>query len=225
MSPTITIFKNIKDTDTPFHRPVDDILQRIKEGKSKDLVKSIRQEKNKSKKNDLKQNLPAICFSGKFNKRRDSALVEHSGLICLDFDGYKKQKDLLSDKEAFTRDKFVYSVFISPSGQGLKVLIKIPGDSDNHTNYFTSLKTHFKSEYFDSTSKNISRVCYESYDPLIYINPNSSIWEVIEVVPQSIENEWEVGGGTIYEPLNYTSTNCGASSGGGRATPNVSKSN
>ena len=180
MSPTITIFKNIKDTDTPFHRPVDDILQRIKEGKSKDLVKSIRQEKNKSKKNDLKQNLPAICFSGKFNKRRDSALVEHSGLICLDFDGYKKQKDLLSDKEAFTRDKFVYSVFISPSGQGLKVLIKIPGDSDNHTNYFTSLKTHFKSEYFDSTSKNISRVCYESYDPLIYINPNSSIWEVIE---------------------------------------------
>ena len=68
MSPTITIFKNIKDTDTPFHRPVDDILQRIKEGKSKDLVKSIRQEKNKSKKNDLKQNLPAICFSGKFNK-------------------------------------------------------------------------------------------------------------------------------------------------------------
>ena len=34
-----------------------------------------------------------------FNKRQDVALLEHSGLMCLDFDGYKKKKDLLEDKE------------------------------------------------------------------------------------------------------------------------------
>ena len=100
--------------------------------------------------------------------------------ICLDFDGYQKQKDMLQDKEMFINNKFVLSVFVSPSGNGLKVLIKIPSDADNHIKYFTSLKTEFDSTYFDTTSKNISRVCYESYDPLLYYNPNSLVWDTVE---------------------------------------------
>jgi hypothetical protein len=156
------------------------ILIRIKEGTSKDLVKRIRSEKNKTERNELKKQLPAICFSGTFNKRNDSALLEHSGLICLDFDGYEKQKVLLEDKDMLTKNKFVFSAFVSPSGNGLKVLVKIPADAENHQNYFNSLEKYFNSVYFDKTSKNISRVCYESYDPLIYINENSSIWDKIE---------------------------------------------
>ena len=178
----VTIFQNIKDTSTPFHRHVLSILSRIKEGSSKDLVKKIRSEKNKSDRNELKKQLPAICFSGTFNKRNDESLVEHSGLICLDFDGYDKQKTLLEDKETLSKSKFVYSVFVSPSGNGLKVLVKIPPDADNHQNYFNSLEKHFNSPYFDKTSKNISRVCYESYDPLIHINENSSVWDKIEEI-------------------------------------------
>jgi len=176
----ITIFQNIKETSTPFHRDVIKILERIKDGASKDLVKKIRAEKRKPERNELKQGLPAICFSGTFNKRADDAIIEHSGLICLDFDGYERQKDLLQDKEVLTKNKYVYSVFISPSGNGLKVLVKIPEDIDGHTNYFNSLEKYFNSPYFDKTSKNISRVCYESFDPLIHINENSSVWDTIE---------------------------------------------
>ena len=176
----VTIFQSIKDTSTPFHRGVMGILIRIKEGTSKDLVKRIRSEKNKTERNELKKQLPAICFSGTFNKRNDNALLEHSGLICLDFDGYEKQKVLLEDKDMLTKNKFVFSAFVSPSGNGLKVLVKIPADAENHQNYFNSLEKYFNSVYFDKTSKNISRVCYESYDPLIYINENSSIWDKIE---------------------------------------------
>jgi hypothetical protein len=98
----------------------------------------------------------------------------------LDFDGYTKQKELLHDKENLSKNKYVFSVFISPSGNGLKVLVKIPADAENHTMYFNSLEKYFNSAYFDKTSKNLSRVCYESYDPLIAINENSSIWDVIE---------------------------------------------
>ena len=176
----VTIFQSIKDTSTPFHRGVMGILIRIKEGTSKDLVKRIRSEKNKTERNELKKQLPAICFSGTFNKRNDNALLEHSGLICLDFDGYEKQKVLLEDKDMLTKNKFVFSAFVSPSGNGLKVLVKIPADAENHQNYFNSLEKYFNSVYFDKTSKNISRVCYESYDPLIYINENSSVWDKIE---------------------------------------------
>ena len=186
MNQTVTIFKNIKETEAPFHRQVGVVLDRIKDGATKELVKSIRKEKNKTERNELKKLLPAICFSGIFTKRNDLSISEHSGIICLDFDGYPKQKDLLQDKEALCKDKFVFSAFISPSGNGLKVLIKIPADKENHVNYFNSLDKHFKSQYFDKVVKNISRVCYESYDPLIYVNENSSIWDKIEE-PEYVE--------------------------------------
>ena len=182
MTQNVTIFKDIKDTDTPFFRDIRQILLRIKDGSetTRDLVKRIRLEKRKPEKQELKKQLPAICFSGTFNKRTDASLIQHSGFICLDFDGYEKSKDLLHDKENMSKNKYVFSVFISPSGNGLKVLVKIPADAENHTNYFNSLEKYFNSPYFDKTSKNLSRVCYESYDPLLHINENSSIWDLIE---------------------------------------------
>lgn len=175
----ITIFKDIKDTSTPFFRDIDVILLRIKNGASKDIVESIRTEQNKSDRNLLKQKLPAICFSGTFNKRDDKSIVEHSGFICLDFDGYDTDSDMNSDKDLMSKDRFTYSAFVSPSGNGLKVIVKIPKDVDNHKRYFNALEVHFNSEYFDKTSKNISRVCYESYDPDIYINKDSDVWDTM----------------------------------------------
>ena len=176
----ITIFKNLKNTSQPFYVDVSLILKRIQEGKSKDLVKRIRLEKDKSKRNLLKQSLPAICFSGEFTKRNDNSLNVHSGLICLDFDGYTSNNEMLQEKERLSKSKYVYSVFISPSGQGLKALVRIPPDPTNHKSYFLALQSHYDSPNFDKTSKNISRVCYESYDPLIYVNTLSSVWDIIE---------------------------------------------
>lgn len=179
MTSKVTIFKNIKETEAPFHRDVSMVLQRIKDGATKSLVKQIRAEKNKAQRNELKKKLPAICFSGVFNKRLDSAIIEHSGLMCLDFDGHEKRKELLEHKERLTKDRFVYSVFISPSGNGLKVLVKIPPIADKHVSYFNSLMKYFDSQYFDKMCKNVSRVCYESYDPLLHINENSALWDTI----------------------------------------------
>ena len=103
----VTIFRNIKDTSTPFFRDIESILIRIKEGTSKDLIKQIRSEKNKEVRQELKKNLPAICFSGTFNKRSDSSLKEHSGFICLDFDGYEKRKGMLEAKQKLSKDKYM----------------------------------------------------------------------------------------------------------------------
>ncbi len=176
----ITIFQDIKNTDTPFHISVHTVIDRIRDGKSKELVTQIRKEKNKSERNELKKKLPSVCFSGKFSKRADNSLLEHSGLICLDFDGYAKQRDMIQDKDKMMKDKYTFCVFVSPSGNGLKVLVKIPNDAENHVKYFQSLENYYNSNHFDTTSKNISRVCYESYDPLIYVNKNSTLWEKIE---------------------------------------------
>ena len=180
MNQNITIFKNIKSIEAPFHRPLSVVLNRIKNGTSKEIINKIRLERRKDARQELKKGLPAICFSGEFTKRNDTSLVQHSGIICLDFDGYETKKELQNDKDRMTKDKYVLSVFISPSGNGIKVLVKIPFDVDNHINYFNSLNNYFSSPRFDKTSRNVSRVCYESYDPLIYTNDESELWDRID---------------------------------------------
>jgi hypothetical protein len=173
----VTIFQNILDTNTPFYVSVDTIFNRIRDGKKcGELVKKIRSEKDKDKQNELKKGLAAICFSGEFSKRSDNSIVKHSGLICLDFDNFKTSKDMKDAKDGFKKDEFTNAVFVSPSGKGLKVIVKIPNDIDNHKLYFNALRDYYNAEEFDVTSKNLSRVCYESHDPDIYVNENSEVW-------------------------------------------------
>ena len=175
----ITIFRNIKETSTPFFKDIEFVLERIKNGKYIDLINQIREEEDKSARNELKKNLPAVCFSGTFNRRSDDAIIEHSGYICLDFDGYDNHSDMFKEKKKMITDKYVMSVFVSPSGNGLKAIVKIPKEPNNHKRYFDALKEYFDSPYFDVTSKNISRVCYESYDPEIHVNLDSELWDTL----------------------------------------------
>lgn len=82
----VTVFKNIFDTTDPIHLHVLEILKRIKDGNSKDVINLIRTSKNKEEAHQIKKRLPSICFSGRFSKRQAEFLLEHSGLICLDID-------------------------------------------------------------------------------------------------------------------------------------------
>jgi len=173
----VTVFSHVKNTDQPFYRDIMYVLERIRSGSSKNLIKDIRDCDTQQEQYELKLKLPAICFSGKFNKRNDESLIEHSGLICLDFDKYKKRTDMYEDRDVFCKSKYVFAVFVSPSGNGLKVIVKIPADASKHKSYFNALGKYFKNSHFDTTSKNVSRVCYESYDPSIYINENSVVWD------------------------------------------------
>lgn len=173
----ITIYKDIYSVSTPFHRPIEFVLDRIKKGVNKSIIEQIWSEDDKSKRNKLKESLPAILFSGTFNNRSINGLIEHSGYICLDFDKYPSKDKLNKERDKLIKDKYVYSLFISPSGNGLKVIVKIPKEVENHKKYFDALKDYFNSEYFDIGVSDVSRVCYESYDENIYINNEALIWD------------------------------------------------
>jgi hypothetical protein len=173
----VTVFSHVRNTDQPFYRDIMYVLERIRSGSSKNLIKEIRGCNTQQEQYELKLKLPAICFSGTFHKRNDESLIEHSGLICLDFDKYRKRTDMYDDRDMFEKSKYVFAVFVSPSGNGLKVLVKIPADASKHKSYFNALGKFFNNSHFDTTSKNVSRVCYESYDPSIYVNENSVVWD------------------------------------------------
>ena len=169
----VTVFKDLYSLKNPKYVDIDYVLQRIQEEVCKDLVTSIREEKNKSDRNLLKKKLPCVLFSGEFSSRADNALINHSGFICLDFDGFENEEVLMFSKDYLTRDKYTYSVFVSPSGDGLKVIVKIPTEAENHRSYFNGLKEYYNSKYFDDSCVNESRICYMSSDPIIFINKDS----------------------------------------------------
>ena len=184
--PLVTIFKNATDTKNPYHVKIETIIDRIKKGTSKKLLDKIRIEKDKKERDKLKKGLPSICFSGKFSERKDAALIEHSGFVAIDFDHLGDR--LLAFKDRICKDKFTFAAFISPSGDGLKIVVKIPPSVKTHKLSCDALSDYYKEETLDEF-KDVSRVCFESYDPDIYHNPDSDIFITLketEIIKKTI---------------------------------------
>lgn len=176
MSYKVTIFKHLKDTGASFIEDIDVVLDRIKNGNSKKEIEEYRATKN----TEIKQNLVGVCFNGEFNHRSLAGCIKHSGLIVLDFDDVGEDK-IQEFKKEISKDEYIYACWISPSGDGLKVLVKIPPSIEDHKSYFDALEKHFNYPYWDVSGKDVPRFCFESYDPEIYINKDSSLWEVKEL--------------------------------------------
>jgi len=176
----ISIYKNVRDVKTPFHKPVQVALDRIKNGASKDLNLQIRLATSKDEQKVLKSKLCGVCFNGTFNTRSIKGLEQKSGLIILDFDGFENEFFAQQFKEQLKEDAYVFAAWISPSNVGVKVLVKIPTEGE-HKGYFEALRLHFNSEHWDVSGSNIDRFCFESYDPNLFQNNDSLIWDKIEV--------------------------------------------
>lgn len=171
----ISAFKNFGETKTPYNLTVEEAINRIKMGKSKDAITRLRSEEDEGTQVKLKKQLPAICFSGEFSERKDECLIKHSGFVALDFD---KVKDIQAKKDSLVKDKYVYACWISPRGNGIKALVRI-ADGNQHREHYGSLCEYFKGS--DPVNINVSRLCFESYDPDLYLNPDAEIYKKIKI--------------------------------------------
>ena len=142
-----------------------------------------------------------VCWSGEFSQRTDDALFEHSGYIVLDFD----HVDVDSTKTSLATDNYIYSCWTSPSGNGVKALVKIT-NPERHRDHFRALVKYFESQYglqVDESGINESRACYESHDPDIVIKDVSEKFGAL--LSQNIEHKDKVsiqGDHTDYMRLN-----------------------
>ena len=165
----VTIFQDLykKGKDDAHVIQLATALKRIKEGNSATTIEAIR---NGAK--DFKKKLPVVLFSGEFESRNDEALTRHSQFIVLDFDHI----DVEASKALMATDPYVYSCWVSPSGDGLKALVKVT-NPERHRDHFRALRTYFAKTYdleVDESGINESRACFESYDPDIVINEDSN---------------------------------------------------
>lgn len=166
-----SVFPNITQPGDPHTIAIQTAFERISSDKNLELIQQIRQFPEKKDRDELKKKLAAYTFSGVFTYRNAKSLVEHSGLLCIDFDNLSEGA-LIDLKSKLTGDKFTHLLFVSPSGNGLKLVIKIPASPETHS---LSCKAAF--DYYDSPQidslEDVCRVCYDSYDPDCYFNLES----------------------------------------------------
>lgn len=118
------------------------------------------------------ENFCYATFSGVFTKRNEDALVQHSGLMAIDFDHLKELKSikykLIDDPQLKT-----VLLFVSPSGDGLKWIIEVDLSDCTHKEYFTAVCNYVKHTYgleADKSGKDVARACFLPHDKEIYIN-------------------------------------------------------
>lgn len=180
-NPVVSIFREVKATSSPYDRPVFDFFNRIKNGsKATPIIEKIRLSTSKDEQSELKATLPACTFCGTFSYRNSQSLVNFSGLACLDFDNFDSMDDLFSFRSEIASDDCLYALFISPSGKGLKAVFRVKNDPKRYTGMYRALCMKYNTAKLDSKTKDISRLCYESYDPDIHINPDAKAWEQYE---------------------------------------------
>jgi hypothetical protein len=175
-SMNFSVFRDINEVEQGHVKDVAWVVDRIRNGASADLIQRIRALTDKKQRDILKKGLMSICWSGTFRRRADQHLIDHSGLVCIDFDHVP---DMDALRARLTADQYTHVLFTSPSGDGLKVVVRIPANAKTHKGSFQALMDYYNVEQFDPKNSNLSRVCYESHDPDIHYNPASTIFEVV----------------------------------------------
>lgn len=167
-----TRFKSVKNTKPERISNLVSVLEEIRNGVYKTQIEEIRKQENPSK-SPLKDKLPLFTPTGIFNYRSIAGMETYNGVICLDIDNIPNAEEI---KEKCKTLPWVYSAFITPSGQGLKVIVKTNATKETYKETELSVADaffHTTGCSRDNHCKDIARIQFVSYDPTIYINENA----------------------------------------------------
>lgn len=146
----------------------EDFFAGIRDGRWQDEVLQYRAGRRE------KLSVPGVTPSGTFTYRAAGNLIQHSGVICLDFDA--KDNDTFPADE-IAADTYTYAMHRSISGAGWCVYVKI--EPARHADAYLALEAYFANKYHvlsDPAAKDVPRFRFVSYDPEIYVNPASRQW-------------------------------------------------
>lgn len=178
----VTIFANAKDQMGAHYPTVKQTLKRIKDGASKESVEKIREKYAKKEEYATdKIFLPSVIFAGIADRvskdkkgfdtlRNDECVSQHSGFFVIDFDDV----DTEVIKARLKKDTYIYACWRGVT-KGAKALVKCPPNITKHSEYYNAFLSRYPE--LDSTSKNIGRLCFESYDPELFVNEGSLVWD------------------------------------------------
>ena len=135
-----------------------------------------------------KSMLPVVAFCGVFEGGHSKTnLVHYNSIVIIDID-HLSEKALSTVAQQLQQDEYVFAYWKSPSGQGLKGLVRISsGDEkrldDHHRQAFHQLTDYFKTKYsidIDQSGSDYSRLCYACWDEELVLKETAKVFVVNE---------------------------------------------
>ena len=170
----ISSYKNVHDKQDK-DIEIDNFLEGVRTGRWEDIALEVRNAPNKEVKDAIKKRAPLVTPSGSFAERKVDGLRKHSGFIAIDIDNLE---DPAATKKRIGADPYLYAAFISISGQGLCLIVKI--DGTRHLDAFNGIAAYLYNEYqliVDQSGKDVSRARFVSYDPFLLLNSKSATFK------------------------------------------------
>jgi len=159
---------------------VDEFISNIKYGEWELEVTPIRECKDKKKRDEMKKGVTGVTISGTFTPTRNQDnLVEHSGYICIDIDGF-------TDRSSLIEDPYTYALFSSISNNGMAVIVRI--NPEKHKESFRWLQQYYFKQYgipVDPAPSNPASLRFISFDPHTFINEKSRQSRILVKKPKT----------------------------------------
>ena len=172
----LSYYSNVKQVKATKVLGLQSFLEGVKNGEWQDIVLDVRNKKIDKKKDAV---IPAVTLSALFSEKRSKdAFIEKTGIMQIDVDA-KDQDMTIVNRDSVEKDPYTYALFDSISGNGgFKVLVRIDKTIE-HKEIFDSLKIYYLKHYnilIDIQCSDITRLCYVSYDPDLYLNENAKVY-------------------------------------------------
>lgn len=188
--PLVSVFKTVTDSTPDEEIPILQSLYKINNGTYRHLINPLQElyaQGNMDAYSEQKKKLPAFTPCGTFEgSRKADNCKAYSQFIILDIDKLNPI-DLETIKKKISEVSFTFCCFISPSGCGLKILVRVSSKVTEHQQAFNQLKTLYEKAIgieIDKSGKDISRLCFYSYDSNIFFNYQSKTFLVQHEQPK-----------------------------------------
>ena len=186
-----TIFLNFDDRKGNYE--LVNVLNAIKEGKFEKEITQLREADSVEEKDRIKNSLLAFTPSVELNNgRKFTEGDRYSSVIHLDYD---KLDDVPGALKKIKALEYTYSCFISPSGNGIKVFVRVNNNKEQHKDAFNTLRSYYDKAVgveSDKSIKDLNRLCFVSSDPDLYINEESVVFDYTTIsMSRTLEELWE----------------------------------
>ena len=181
-----SLYKNLQTVDQPMANiDVNQFIEAIQYGYLQEVIETLRSAIPQEEYRRIKrESIPCVTISGTFDHRDSKGLVKHSGLMQVDID---KVEDYDSIFDKICKDTYTYVCFRSPGGKGIKAIVKVNPSAETHRDQFKALEIYYQKQLgvkIDSQCIDLSRCMLLSYDPNLFCNPRSDVFEEVYVPPK-----------------------------------------
>lgn len=179
---TFSIFTNIRSVVPYATVSIEDIIPIMQSEQLRQMTDAVRTASTSTEKQERKGLLPYITVNGIFSQRNNASLVKYSGLTAVDFD-HIPDEDMSNVKKVLGNDPHSLFGFVSPSGNGLKIIIRHDNTSPAlHDLLYPQFIYYYREllgiPYVDTSVKDVARATYLAYNPEPYYNPHALIFHL-----------------------------------------------